>query len=531
MRKENSEFNTGFISESGSSLINKGYFAFMETDDYGCWVISDSLDSEDDVISAEIAAKSIFDDFGEKPSFSRRKLKTYLKNAHRLLESQSRSIRLKASITVVITNYNKIIWATLGNTRVYLLRKGSILLKSKDQSVAQLMKDAGKIDEEEIDIHPERANLVSYLGQATGMKITVSKKIALKDNDVIYIANQGAWEKANKNAVLNALKESKDPNEFLSNVEDSILKRQSNMVKSYTMASIFVNKIFKENPKEKIMLYKKIAIGMVLIMIMTGFVVYKKAKDAKLEAQNRANMIKHERMGDDYIKDGEYDDALKEYKIAQASFMKLKVKSKLLERGLTKKVKISQLVEEGDKNLKEKKFDKALEKYKEAKKLAKDNEKYNPKEINEKIEKIKDYIQINKIITQGDLELKNKNLTGAKALYDEALKNSQKEGYKEAKEELEPKLKDIELQIKELEKLEKDVQSNKLEKLGDEAYQAMNYQAAIDYYKIAQEICQENQDMQKVLTIQKKLDNVTEKMNEPPLSEGKKPSGGEDKAL
>ncbi|MBA8895164.1 hypothetical protein B0I61_000503 [Clostridium saccharobutylicum] len=41
MRKLNSKFETSFISEEGTYLQNKDYFAFVELDNYACYVIAD----------------------------------------------------------------------------------------------------------------------------------------------------------------------------------------------------------------------------------------------------------------------------------------------------------------------------------------------------------------------------------------------------------------------------------------------------------------------------------------------------------
>ena len=38
MRKLNSEVKTSFISEEGTYLQNRDYFAFVELDDYACYV-------------------------------------------------------------------------------------------------------------------------------------------------------------------------------------------------------------------------------------------------------------------------------------------------------------------------------------------------------------------------------------------------------------------------------------------------------------------------------------------------------------
>ena len=47
MRKENSEFKTKFISESGSYLRNADYFAFVELENYACYCVADGIDTDE----------------------------------------------------------------------------------------------------------------------------------------------------------------------------------------------------------------------------------------------------------------------------------------------------------------------------------------------------------------------------------------------------------------------------------------------------------------------------------------------------
>ena len=49
MRKINSEFLTNFVSEEGSHLQNKDYFAFVELDNYACYVIADGIDKDKEI--------------------------------------------------------------------------------------------------------------------------------------------------------------------------------------------------------------------------------------------------------------------------------------------------------------------------------------------------------------------------------------------------------------------------------------------------------------------------------------------------
>jgi serine/threonine protein phosphatase PrpC len=80
---------------------------------------------------------------------------------------------------MVVTNYSRIVWVSAGNTRLYLFRKGRLGLKSKDQSIAQLAADSGKITHDEIAEHEERFNLTNYLGKPSGLVLIFQKNINL----------------------------------------------------------------------------------------------------------------------------------------------------------------------------------------------------------------------------------------------------------------------------------------------------------------------------------------------------------------
>lgn len=88
MRRSNSEFRTGFLSEEGQELNNRDYFGYAEMDDYACYVLADSLDEEPLSNSAQAVVESLIRSFGEHPSMSRQKLKKYMYNAHRDLKSR-----------------------------------------------------------------------------------------------------------------------------------------------------------------------------------------------------------------------------------------------------------------------------------------------------------------------------------------------------------------------------------------------------------------------------------------------------------
>lgn len=138
--------------------------------------------------------QTILESFLEKPTLSRRRLTDYIRIAHEWLHYESRRVRLKASILIVVTDYTKMVWASAGNARLYHFRGERLILKSRDHSLAQQMADEGQIAEDKIDTNDERGNLLQYAGMPGKLKPYVSGKIPLADGDVLVMCTSGLWQ-------------------------------------------------------------------------------------------------------------------------------------------------------------------------------------------------------------------------------------------------------------------------------------------------------------------------------------------------
>jgi serine/threonine protein phosphatase PrpC len=513
MRRNNSEFKTNFVSEAGTFTTNKDYFAFMELDDAACWVVADGIDSDEEIKSAELVVKSIFADFSEKPTISRRKIKKYIKNAHKLLEQRSKSVRLKASLIIVVTDYSKIVWASAGNARIYHFRKGRLNFQSKDQSIAQMLADAGKIDEYDIDEHEEKNNLVNYLGKISNFKPFVSRKCKLNDGDVMLLCTSGFWEKVNSVEIINALNDTEAPEEFVDILEEILLSKQKKVLNNYTAAAVFANKVFIENKKEKIALIKKIALIMLPILLIVALIIAYKIVDSRKQAQIRAELIKDENNGDNFVKDGSFDKALKAYEDAENCQNKLKAKDKKGE--LDKRLNITQLITDGDKSFTNKKFDKAEINYKKAKKLADTVDAYDKKELINKIAATEDYLSLLALEKQGDTKAGNQDFPGAKALYTKAKAIADKDSFSDAEKDLQSKMDAADSKMAAIDKQQKTLQGSDLEKAGDDSYAVQDYAKALQSYEAAQTMYQQLNNLQGVLSIETKIQDVQGKLNPP----------------
>ena len=144
MRRINSEFKTGNLSEEGQQLSNRDYFGYVEMDDFAFYAMADSLDGELVINSAQIVVESLIRDFTEHPSMRKKVLSGYLHQAHKELQRQKKGLHLKASVVIAVTDYRKLRYCHAGNSRFYLIRNGRLLERTIDQSLTQNLMSEGK---------------------------------------------------------------------------------------------------------------------------------------------------------------------------------------------------------------------------------------------------------------------------------------------------------------------------------------------------------------------------------------------------
>lgn len=512
MRKENSDFKTSFLSEAGSFMQNKDYFAYAELDDVACWVAVKGLDSDQEINSAELAVKGILEKFMEKPSMSRKRIKKYIKNAQAVLQAQSLRVRLKASIIMVVSDYSKMIYAVAGNSRLYHFRNGIVTYKSNDQSLAdELVNDRNR--SLDISHHEERNNLLNYLGKPSNFQPYISKKMKLMDGDVLLLCTAGFWEEVSEIEMADALESIKDPEQYTELLEEVLLSRQRKVVNNYTMAAIFANKVYQETNKKKMKYIKMIAAALIVTLIVGGSTIYYQAKQAKKLAELTVEMKEHEKTGNLNFQDGNYADALLEYSEGRNAAKKLKdpVHRKLL----AKKLRVTQLIINGDKASEEGQFSEAMEHYEKANKEGKLIKDFGKEVIEQRIANMDSIVQIVEAIKDGDFRFEAEDYNGALQIYQKARKKALAVAFT-GEEQIKTKIEETEEKIAELKKAQKQLQAEGLEKSGDQSYARLDYGKAIESYTLAQEIYQETELLAKVLGLERKIMNANDKLNPVP---------------
>ena len=103
-------------------------------------------------------------------------------------------LRPRATCAICLVQRNEAWWAHVGDSRVYHLRGGSMLSRTRDHShVEQLLRE-GSISEEEIPGHPMRNYVECCLGGESALpEMSISRRQPLADGDVLLVCTDGVW--------------------------------------------------------------------------------------------------------------------------------------------------------------------------------------------------------------------------------------------------------------------------------------------------------------------------------------------------
>lgn len=520
MRKQNSTFRTGFLSEAGSELENNDYFAFVELDQYACYVIADGLNDLPDADSARLATQTIILAFQDHPSIKKRALRSYLKAANQALAEADSRNRLKASVTVLVTDYASVRYGYAGNTRLRLYRNGEVAEQTFDTSLGTDMLKKLDLTEDAFARHEERNNLYSYLGQGKGFCPRISEKIRLDNGDILTLYTRGVWENLDGGELDDVFSEAKDdPQESLDMVEDLLLSRQPEKLENYTFAAVFVDKVYLDpNRKRRIKRTILICVVVLAALIVLFAVLWfwtKRRRERTEELERRyTGMI-------EYMQDANFIRAGEECGEALALAEKLRRKEEISD--LTDYQKLIEAVNAAEELFGDQNYQEAQAAYV----TARERSRYADRIADEYIEKrlgvitdylsVFDYIQLGDTLTaQGEYDRAEEKYLQAKRL---ATGTYFEEGRKEAMDALENLYAsrneaEEESRQEAQERAESEAGAVQLAADGDRAFAEGDYSSADAYYAMALEKYQEMGDDVHAELIRTKIDSSGQKGQE-----------------
>lgn len=519
MRKYSSSFKTAFISGMGLQLKNDDCFAYVEMDKYACYVIADGITDRNDAESAREAIDSIITSFQASPGISKQALRRYMKAANKEFLNQKSYEQLKASVTIVITNYEKIRFAYAGNTRLRLFRDGRILHRTEDMSLSQELANKEAIRADMVAIHEERNNLFCYLGQEQFSPF-ISPKIKLKNADIIALYTRGIWENISEIDIEKFLKEAgNDPREECSKIEDILLDKQIKSMENYTFVLIYVDKIFVDPKRSKrikmIITITLILVVLIIILCIVLYIFYKK-KQENIETMNR-----YITQTEEYITDDNFVRAKEECEKAIEAADK--VKDKESQDRMTQYLMFLEALLLAEESYTSGEYLEAEDLYLKARARSFYADNVCEVHIQSRLEQIERFRDVYDNIALGDKLLELNSFEMAEEKYIQAKKDAAfiyfDDGKKQALEALDKLYEKWEAAKEESEaaarkRVESEISAAEFVIQGDKAYEEGDFSGAKVFYLIAQERYIEVEDTIQIAKLNQKIMDLDEKKEE-----------------
>jgi serine/threonine protein phosphatase PrpC len=102
--------------------------------------------------------------------------------------------RPRATCAVCLVQDANAYCAHVGDSRIYQLRNGAVLQRSRDHSHVELLLNEGVIDETEINSHPMRNYVECCLGgDAPLPDMSIAPRSRLEPDDVMLVCSDGLW--------------------------------------------------------------------------------------------------------------------------------------------------------------------------------------------------------------------------------------------------------------------------------------------------------------------------------------------------
>lgn len=117
--------------------------------------------------------------------------------AHAAIRAQGGLRRLvdapRTTCVICVVQDSIATWVHAGDSRLYVLRHGRVLAKTRDHSRVQGLIDDGLLAEDEARDHPARNILTSCLGGEQPPRLEFSRKTPLMRGDVVLLCSDGVW--------------------------------------------------------------------------------------------------------------------------------------------------------------------------------------------------------------------------------------------------------------------------------------------------------------------------------------------------
>jgi len=190
------------VSALGDRQDNQDRAAVVVSDDAALMLVFDGMGGHSDGARAAQTGLQVVQDLfmaATQPIFDPQGfLYMALSHAHdevvRIGQDVAVDFRPRATCAICLVQEGGAFWAHVGDSRIYQVRDGAVLVRSRDHSHVEVLIQEGAITEEEAQDHPMR-NFVECCigGDAAVPDMSITPQKSLQYGDVLLACSDGLW--------------------------------------------------------------------------------------------------------------------------------------------------------------------------------------------------------------------------------------------------------------------------------------------------------------------------------------------------
>lgn len=227
------ELDLAILSRQGGRSYNEDACGHWNSDQQLCCVVADGAGGHGGGDRAsKLAVQFLLHECARQPVNGPARIHDMLlqANRHIISQRQAGSVLENMHSTVVSLfidlDNQTALWGHVGDSRLYVFRRGQLRTQTRDHSLVQSLLDAGIIRADQMRQHEQRSELLCALGsEETDLHIGVSPDAWLiAPGDVFLLCTDGLWEYVDEHELERTLQQAADPQAWLATLEALVLK-------------------------------------------------------------------------------------------------------------------------------------------------------------------------------------------------------------------------------------------------------------------------------------------------------------------
>jgi protein phosphatase len=186
----------------GGRKVNQDRMGYCYTRDALLMLLADGMGGHiQGEVAAAIAVQTMSALFQEVATPHVRKPEQFLEDgmfaAHREIHRYRAVNNLpetpRTTLVACLVQHGSALWAHCGDSRLYWMRRGQIVSRTRDHSRVEALIAQGQLDAAARDTHPDRNKLFNCLGAPTIPVVDMARPARLQPGDVVMMCSDGLW--------------------------------------------------------------------------------------------------------------------------------------------------------------------------------------------------------------------------------------------------------------------------------------------------------------------------------------------------